>query len=227
MTPLVVIKSYPHGLTLHLDADAPFHEILAQLEEKMKDAAGFFRGAKLALSIEDRKVSPVEERQLIQALTVYGGLNIICVAEKGMQEDDFFVRALKKTEPPAPEEPFIIHKGSLTDGEILENSKSSVIVIGDVEDGCRVIAARNIIVIGELLGEAYAGTDTKENHFVAALSIQTDRIMIAGCKIEKITKEKWFSRAKKTPQIAVVRDHEVVTQAFTKELLNDSGLELF
>ncbi len=227
MNPSVVIKSYPHGIALHLDAEAPFDEILTELEEKMEGAADFFKGTRLALSIEDRKVSPMEERQLLQVLTVHGGLQIVCVAERGLTADDFFVRALQKAEARAAEEPYVIHKGSLTDGEILENTKSSVIVIGDVEEDCRVIAARNIIVIGDLFGEAYAGTDTKENHYVAALSIQTEGLRIAGCKIERVAKGKRFPWSKKSPQIALVRNHEVVTEPLTKELLNDSGLELF
>lgn len=229
MNPLVMIKSYPHGIALHLDADAPFSDILAELEEKIRDASGFFQGARLALSIEDRKVSPQEERQLIQILSTHGGLTIICVAEKSGDADEFYVRALQKAEP-RKEDPFLLHRGSLTDGEVLENSKKSILVVGDVGEDCRVISARNIIVLGELYGEAYAGTDTNENHYVAALMMGTDQITIAGCKCgrtEGQTKGKWFSRAKKMPQIAVVRNHEVVKEAITKELLNDSGMELF
>lgn len=229
VNPAVIIKSYPHGIALHLDKEASFEEILEQLEDKMKESAHFFQGSRLALSIEDRKVNPMEERQLLRILTVHGGLNIICVAEKAQSEDGLYVRALQKMEPHVPEEPFIIHRGSLTDGDVLENHKSSIIVIGDVEEDCRVISAKNIIVIGGLYGEAYAGTDAKENHYVAALSIQTDRIQIAGCKIEreKPAKGKWFSRAQKSPQIALVQNHEVITETLTKELLNDSGIELF
>lgn len=230
MNPLVMIKSYPHGIALHLDADAPFSDILAELEDKIRDAAGFFQGARLALSIEDRKVSPQEERQLIQVLSSHGGLTIFCVAEKSGSADEFYVRALQKAEPRATEEPYLIHKGSLTDGEVLENSKKSIVVIGDVGEDCRVISARNIIVLGSLYGEAYAGTDTNENHYVAALIMETDQITIAGCKNGRAdvpARGKWFSRTKKMPQIAVVRNHEVVKEAITKELLNDSGLELF
>ncbi|MCM1103521.1 MAG: hypothetical protein NC409_05385 [Clostridium sp.] len=230
MNPLVMIKSYPHGIALHLDAEAPFPDILAELEEKIKEAAGFFQGARLALSIEDRKVSPQEERQLVQALSAHGGLTILCVAERSGSADEFYVRALQKAEPRAAEEPFLLHKGSLTDGEVLENNKKTILVIGDVGEDCRVISARNIIVLGALYGEAYAGTDTKEDHYVAALVMETDRITIAGCKSGKAevpAKGKWFSRTKKLPQIAVVRDHEVVREPLTKELLNDHGLELF
>lgn len=42
-----MIKSYPHGIALHLDADAPFTDILEELEEKLKDASGFFQGRDL------------------------------------------------------------------------------------------------------------------------------------------------------------------------------------
>lgn len=230
MNPLVIIKSYPHGIALHLDADAPFSDILAELEDKIRDAAVFFQGARLALSIEDRRVSPQEERQLIQTLSSHGGLTILCVAEKSGNAEEFYVRALQKAEPRAAEEPFLLHRGSLTDGEVLENNKKSILVVGDVGEDCRVISARNIIVLGELSGEAYAGTDTNENHYVAAFAMETDRITIAGCKSgrsEAPVKGKWFSKAKKLPQIAVVRNHEVVREAVTKELLNDSGLELF
>lgn len=224
-----MIKSYPHGIALHLDADATFTDILEELEEKLKDASGFFQGARLALSIEDRRVTPQEERQLIQALALHGGPAIVCVVERNGRGDEFYVRALQKAEPRAAEEPYLIHRGSLTDGEVLENNKKTILVIGDVGEDCRVISARNIIVLGGLYGEAYAGTDTNENHYVAALIMETEQITIAGCKSERTEgqKGKWFSRPKKQPQIAVVKNHEVVRELLTKELLNDSGLELF
>ena len=53
----VLIKSYPNGISLRLEAEMPLQQILAEIGYKFAEAKSFFGKAATALSIEGRQVS--------------------------------------------------------------------------------------------------------------------------------------------------------------------------
>ena len=57
MKDTVLIKSYPNGILLRLDAEVPFEQILAEIGYKFAEAKSFFGKAATALSIEGSQVS--------------------------------------------------------------------------------------------------------------------------------------------------------------------------
>lgn len=60
----VIIKSFPSGIVLYLDAEIPFELLLADIEEKFRESSSFFKDARMALSIKGRDLSPREEQKL-------------------------------------------------------------------------------------------------------------------------------------------------------------------
>ena len=56
MKDLVLIKSFPNGIALHLDQDAPFEKLLEEIAYKFSEARAFFGNATMALSLEDRQL---------------------------------------------------------------------------------------------------------------------------------------------------------------------------
>ena len=54
----VIIKSNAYGLILILDPDIPFEELLQDVGQKFKDAAKFFKNAKMALTFRGTLSSP-------------------------------------------------------------------------------------------------------------------------------------------------------------------------
>ena len=54
MSNSVIIKSFPSGIVLHLDKEIPFEELLMDIGDKFRESSGFFKDAKMALSIADR-----------------------------------------------------------------------------------------------------------------------------------------------------------------------------
>ena len=71
-------------------------------------------------------------------------------------------------------------KGNLQDGETLE-SEASIIIIGDVERGSRVIAKGNVIVLGALKGTVCAGVAGNEAAVIVALTMAPTQLRIADC----------------------------------------------
>ena len=45
MKDLVLIKSFPNGIALHLDNEAPFEELLEEIAYKFSEARAFFGDA--------------------------------------------------------------------------------------------------------------------------------------------------------------------------------------
>lgn len=220
----VVIKSFPSGIVLHLNPDLPFEQILSDVEEKFRESSSFFKDAKMALSIKDRLLSSEEEFQILEAISNNSSLRIICLVGEDDDTNQHFVKALQQTDPEnsasaSSEGQF--YRGTLKNGEMLE-TESSIVILGDVYPGSSIISAKDIIVLGGLFGEAYAGGNGSPGHYVAALEMSPEKLKIGDFKYSSKEKgAKWSIRPKVQPKIAYVKDNRVVIDSITKELLSE------
>ena len=96
--PTVIIKSNAYGLILILDPEPPFEELKEAVESKFRDAARFFRGAKMALTFHGRKLSTQEEVELIKVIMNATTIDIVCIVdedeETGLKYREAVVRAV-------------------------------------------------------------------------------------------------------------------------------------
>lgn len=220
----VVIKSYKGGIAVYLDECLAFEQLLIEVSEKFRDGARFFGEARVAVSFEGRTLSGEEENALVDAISSNTGLHIICVVGKDPEKEAKLKEAAEAFEryfPRAGQNDAQFYRGNLNNGQILE-TEGSIVIIGDVQPGCSVISARDIIVIGRLLGNAYAGGDMEEGHFIVALEMAPQKCKIGAFKYKTKERSRWQPRVKKSqPQIAVVENGEVHTKNITNELLNE------
>ena len=111
-------------------------------------------------------------------------------------------------------------KGSLKNKEVLE-TENSIIILGDVYPGSAVISAKNIIILGGMYGEAYAGGNGQPDAFVAALEMEPERLKIGDFKYKTAAKQsKWGIRPKVQPKIAYVKNGKIIFEMLTKDLLS-------
>ena len=68
MSNSVVIKSCSDGISVYLDKDLPFTQLLEEIKMKFIDSEKFFQKAKLAISFEGRKLKDTEERKIIDVI---------------------------------------------------------------------------------------------------------------------------------------------------------------
>lgn len=125
MKEAVIIKSFPNGIALYLNPELPFESVLEEIGYKFADARNFFGSATMALSIEGRTVTDMEEIRILEAIRDNSGLNIACIVEKDDTVNQSYVKALERTErelAKKPEGQFF--RGSLRDGAILETENS-------------------------------------------------------------------------------------------------------
>lgn len=216
----VLIKSFPHGINMILKEDVPFDVVLDEVALKFAEAKAFFGKASMALSIEGRILSEVEELRILDAIRSNSNLRIACIVSKDEEGDKPYVKALGQVDQrlvDGSEGQF--YKGSLKNGEVIE-TEGSIVILGDVHPGCAIISSKNVIVLGGLYGEAYAGGNGQEGAYVVALEMEPERLKIGDFKYKTNGKtSKWGLKSKVQPKIAYVKNERIVFDGLTKELL--------
>ncbi len=220
----VIIKSFQNGIVLHLDPELSFEDLLRDVEDKFRESSTFFKDAKMALSIKGRILSEMEEQQILDAIADNSRLRIICLVGEDEEANQHFVKALQQTDSERNDSASSdgqFYRGTLKNGEVLE-TESSIVILGDIYPGSAIISAKDIIVLGGLFGEAYAGGNGSPGHYVAALEMSPEKLKIGDFKYHSKEKgPKWSIRAKVQPKIAYVKDEKVIIDAITKELLSE------
>lgn len=219
----VIIKSFPNGLSIFLDSELPFSQLLNEIAVKFSESANFFKDASMVLSFEGRVLSDQEERQIVDTISANSRLNIVCIMGKDEETDRSFIKALQKLSfrQEVMENAGQFYKGTLKDGQILE-TENSIIVLGDVYPGACIISSKDIVVLGGLYGQAYAGGNGEDGHFVVALEMSPEKLKIGDFKYKTSEKQsKWSIKPKIQPKIAYVKDARVYIEPITKELLSD------
>ena len=221
MREAVIIKSFPNGIALYLNGEMPFEDLLAEIGYKFSDARNFFGTVTMALSIEGRPVTDMEEIRILETICDNSDINIACIVEKDETVNKNYVKALERTErelAKKPEGQFF--RGSLRDGAILE-TENSIIMLGDVYPGSAIISAKNIIILGGLYGKAHAGGNGCEGAFIAAFEMAPERIRIGDFKYRPNTrKPKRGIRHKVQPKIAYIENDRIIFDTLTKDLLS-------
>lgn len=218
----VIIKSFPSGLSLYLDEEMAFESLLDEIALKFKESAHFFKDASMGISFEGRNLTTEEERKILDVIALNSSLNIVCIIGKDDETNQNYVRALQQFafHQEEIENAGQFYKGTLKDGQILE-TENSIIILGDVYPGASIISKKDIVILGGLYGQAYAGGSGMEGHFVVALEMSPEKLKIGEFKYKTSEKQsKWSIKPKIQPKIAYVKDGRVMMEAITKELLN-------
>ncbi len=181
MRQTVIIKGNNYGLSVFLDPETPMEELLSTLQKKFQESARFFRGANMAVSFEGRTLTSEEINTIVNTICENSEIEISCVIDTDKAREAFFKRALSEK---AKEEADgktsgdgQFYKGTLRSGQVLE-AEGSIIILGDVNPGARIVAKGNIIVLGALRGTAIAGLGGRKHAIVVALEMDPIQIRI-------------------------------------------------
>ncbi len=222
----VVLKSNKYGINLILDGDMDFKELLKCILEKFKEAEGFFKDARMAISFEGRELTQEEEFEIVETITDNTSVNIICILENDELKEELIRQKIEHFEEEQAGKTGEFYKGTLRSGQVLD-CESSIIILGDINPGAKVISKGNIVVLGALKGNAYAGANGNEQAFVAALEMEPIQIKIGdviGRSADKVQNVKRRGKKKPIPaepQVAIVKDGNIYIEPITKGLLNN------
>ena len=219
----VVIKGNKYGIVVVMDDTVPFDELKENLLDKFKSAAKFFDKANMAVSFEGRKLSPKEERECLDIISENSDLNIVCVIDNDELREKYFKKAVEDKLEELSSHTGQFYKGTLRSGQMFE-SDSSLIILGDVNPGAKVIAKGNVIILGALKGNVYAGAGGNEDSFVVALFMAPIQIRIGDTiarSNDSARKNKMLSKA---AMIAFVEDGNIYIEKLDKDTLGDIRL---
>ena len=198
----VTIRSSRYGLDIELDQEADFDALLEILADKFRSSARFFKDAKMALSFSGRHLTRTEEEKILQIISENTQIDILCVVEQNDKNEPMYRSIVEQSLTDISKRDGQFYRGTLGKREILE-SDSSIVILGDVELGARVVAKGSVVIVGSLYGAVHAGASGDRDAFVVALSMQPKQLCIGDIEAKRqvIYQESLNIRG---PKIAVV-----------------------
>ena len=236
----VIIKGNKHGITVVLNGDDSFADLKNSVREKFRQSAAFFGKADMALAFEGRFLSEDQQIQLMEIIQEETEMNILCIVDLDKDRDALFEAAVKTQTELQEEIPGtttahnnnaggtsegLFYKGTLRSGQVLE-CETSIIIIGDVNPGAKILSTGNIVILGALKGTAYAGASGNEACFVAALDMNPVQIKIGniiGRSEDKgiLASIRERKKVAAEPQVATISDGHILIEPITKNTFNN------
>lgn len=212
----VVIKGSKTGMTVLLHPELPFEELYEAVASKFRESARFWGSAQMTLSFEGRVLSPEEELRLLDAITENSQIQILCLLDTDGERIARSEKALTERLMEMTGRTGQFFRGNLERGDVLE-SEASIIVIGDVEAGARVLARGNVVILGALRGSVHAGVGGNPQMVITALEMAPLQLRIGNFQTTPRDRGKRFGRG---PVIASVVNEKILLSSVKKSFLN-------
>ena len=226
------IKGVRDGLLITLPP-GDWETLRASLLATIDGRGDFFRGARLALQVEERDLGAADLGELRDVLagreaSLYAVLSTSSLTQSaalnlGLQTD------LQRTgvapipeddddlgvDEELPAEAALFIDRTMRSGQVVRHS-GHVMVLGDVNPGAEIVAGGNVMVWGHLRGVVHAGAGGDERASVCALDLAPTQLRIAG-RIAVSPKRRGNVR----PEMAFLRDGQLVAQPWDAERKRD------
>ncbi len=174
-----VIKSRKNGMNIIMDPDCPFEEVRQELEDRFKQNAAFWGSARMALFLEGRDLSAEESLIIVNTITENSEVDIICLVDEDEEMITLAQRSIDERARKLCNANADLYRSDMAELELAESDKS-LVILGDVAQQATVTAAGNVIVLGELKGNIYAGSPENDEAVVVALTMAPHRIQIGS-----------------------------------------------
>ena len=77
----VVIKGSKAGMTVILNPDVPFEQLIEDIGKKFRESSRFWGSIQMTLTLEGRTLTPSEEFQIVDAITANSQIDILCILD--------------------------------------------------------------------------------------------------------------------------------------------------
>lgn len=207
----IVFKGNNEGLVIVIPDDYDFNRVKAEIEEKVQNAARFFKGAKIKVTYRGITLTPEEEEVIKSILDKKSGAIIESLSKEDESKQNTFI-AKKPRKIPASNQKLFFSSDDVGPCKFVRNTvrsgtriefDGSVTVLGDVNPGGEIIASGNVIVLGTLRGMVHAGSEGDKKSFIYALKLKPTQIRIAEA-IARMPEE--GNENKNRPEMARIKD---------------------
>ncbi len=215
--PKIAIKGIRDGLLVTVGDAGAWQDAQEALLEAIGRQADFFQGARVALDVGARPIKAAQLGKLRDLLGDFGITLWAVVSESPKTQETarslgLATRLSKPAPAPRPAaasptgEEAVLVRRTLRSGMRIA-FPGHVVVIGNVHPGAEIVAGGDIVVWGRLHGVAHAGAEGNEEAVVCALDLSPTQLRIAGLVATAPPR-----RGKPTPEIASVKDGQVVAE---------------
>ena len=83
-------------MTVLLDPNLPFEELLAAIAKKFKDSARFWGAVQMTLTLEGRRLTPEEEMAVVNTITENSQIDVLCLLDTDAQRIERCEKALNE-----------------------------------------------------------------------------------------------------------------------------------
>ena len=136
------------------------------------------------------------------------GIDVVCIIDRNQTKEMAYKSVIEHTMTNVRQKDGQFYRGTLRKRQILE-SDTSVLILGDVEYGAKVIAKGSVVILGRLEGSVHAGACGDDKAYVAALSMKPAYMRIGGVKAGR-SQLAVCRQSFKHPQIAVMGENRLV-----------------
>ncbi len=234
----VLIKGNQYGLKIIINNDCDLQVVYDELKNKIISGRKFFSDMKISLEINylDEKLELTDEvaTRVVDIIEKNSDLKVFCIVDKTMKvvSPKDIKTKIKKVYVPVEEkkassnvtskkhledgiEYARFYQGTLRSGQQLK-SDNSIVFVGDVNPGAKIISTGNIIVLGTIKGFAHAGATGKNRASIFAVNLQPTQLRIG----------EFIARAPERyegtgPSVAFVENDRIVIDNIDKGLLKD------
>jgi len=201
------VKGFNQGLLVTID-DGEWGDVVNRLVAQIEERADFFKGAKLAIEVDERAIRAGEMGELRDKLSDMGislfavigkNKNTIAVAETlglSTSRSELKTKMGSISQALSGGEPAMLIRKTLRSGVSIKYH-GHVVVDGDVNPGSEIIASGSIYVWGKLRGSVHAGLDGDEDQVVCSLDFNPIKLRIANIEREEV-KLRLLKRKKST-----------------------------
>ncbi len=171
MRQYVKFKGSRNGLQLVLDDSADFSMILENLKAKLESAVIFFtKGTTVEVPAEVRVLTLKQQEDLTKLLSVYGLI---------FHETSKQLESVKEAPDEMEELKTLFVAKTLRSGQEIVH-QGSVVIIGDVNPGAKVIAGGDVIIRGTCRGVVHAGAYGNTKATITANRLLASQLRISN-----------------------------------------------
>lgn len=175
---LINIKGVNNSLVFVFEKGS-YEDYIAFLQKRLQKNHTLFQGAMVSFKGDALNSLAISELASIQKLCLDQGM-ILKNIEQEENSAKPIINNKNNSSGKIKNHDLIIHK-NVRSGQKVE-SKSSVIIWGDVHESAEIIAGNDIIVLGKLKGNAHAGANGDLNSIVFALSMSPGQLRIGDLR---------------------------------------------
>ena len=227
----IVIKSSRAGMTVLLDPNLPFEELLVAIAKKFKDSARFWGAVQMTLTLEGRRLTPEEEMAVVNTITENSQIDVLCLLDTDAQRIERCEKALNEKLMELSAQTGQFYRGTLRSGQKIEVD-GSIVILGDINPGAQIVAGGNVVVLGCLKGTVHAGYPEDNSAFVAALMMEPMQIQIGSYiarspdqrvkNTKKNAKKK--NRQELLAKLAFVENDSIFIETITRSLISEISI---